>query len=188
MTDRKNAVAGSIIITAAALICGIVMSMIRKGPSAFSSLSLAYMFVTFCVAGGIFYSVLKYRGVRDLVFSVFVVTLFHLLVFKVIEPRYFLEFFLYYAMLGVSVWIYSSHIVPGMKRMKIGKCIALAIVIVVLYSVLTVIWSIFSGGRNLSQSLQGILTVQSLVGIALGLGLELGEMLAGKLVPGGETG
>ena len=118
-----------------------------------------------------------------MVFSVFIVTLLHLLAFKVTEPRYFVEFFLYYAALGASVLIYHRAVMPRMSRVRIGKFAVLAALIVVLYSAATIIVSLFFSSRSLSQSLIGIITAQSLIGIALGLGLEIGEILTGKLLP-----
>lgn len=70
-----------------------------------------------------------------------------------------------------------------MGRIRIGKFILLAALIVVIYSVVTALASLFSSGRSLSQSLKGILIVHSLTGITLGLGLEVGELLIDKLLP-----
>ena len=183
MTDRTRAIASSTIILLSTFVLSLLLTMLRKGPSAFSTLSLAFMFVIFCFAGAIFYSVLKYRCARIMVFSVFIVTLVHLLVFRITEPRYFIEFFLYYAALGVSVLIYHEAVVPRMGRIRIGKFILLAALIVVIYSAVTALASLFSSGRSLSQSLKGILIVHSLTGITLGLGLEVGELLIDKLLP-----
>ena len=183
MTLRNRPIAGSTIIILTTLAMGLLTAVLRKGPNAFATLSLAHMFVIFCFAGAIFYSVLKYRGPRDMVFSVFIVTLAHLLVFKVIDPRYFVEFFLYYAALGTSVMIYHKAVVPRMGRVRIGKFAVLAALIVVIYSAVTVIMSLFSSGRSLSQSLAGIATVHTFTGIALGLGLEIGELLIDRLFP-----
>ncbi len=182
MTDRNRAIAGSTIILLTTFVLGLLLAVLRKGPSAFSNLNLAYMFIAFCFAGAAFYSVLKYRSTRDMVFSVFIVTLVHLLIFRITEPRYFIEFFLYYAALGAAVLIYYKAIVPRMGRVRIGKFILLAVLIVVIYSAATVIASLFSSGRSLSQSLNGIITVHSLTGITLGLGLEIGELLIEKLL------
>jgi len=183
MTAGNRMIAGSMIILSTTLVLSLLLAMVRKGSSAFATLSLAYMFVIFCVAGAILYAVLKYRGTRDMILSVFVVTLVHLLLFKIIEPRYFIEFFLYYAALGVSVLIYHEVIVPRMSRVRIGKFILLTALIVVLYSAVTIVASLFSSSRSLSQSLIGIATVHTFTGIALGLGLEVGELLTDKLVP-----
>lgn len=183
MTERNRAIAGSTIILSTTFVLSILLAVLRKGPSAFSTLSLACMFVIFCFAGAVFYSVLKFRCAREMVFSVFIVTLMHLLVFKVTEPRYFIEFFLYYAALGAAVLIYFKVIVPRMGRVRIGKFILLAVLIVAIYSVVTILVSLFSSGRSLSQSLVGIITVHSLTGITLGLGLETGELLIEKLLP-----
>ena len=113
MTDRTRAIAGSTIILSTTFVLSLLLTMLRKGPSAFSTLSLAFMFVIFCFAGAIFYSVLKYRCARIMVFSVFIVTLVHLLVFRITEPRYFIEFFLYYAALGVSVLSTTKRLSPA---------------------------------------------------------------------------
>jgi hypothetical protein len=183
MTDRNRSIAGSGTIILSTLPISILLAVIRKGPGTFASISFAYMFVVFCAAGAVFYSVLKYRGPRDMIFTVFIVTLVHLLVFKVTEPGLFIELFLYYAALGASVMIYYRSVVLRLARIRLGKFVALAVIIVVLYSAVTIIVSLFSSGRSLSQSLAGIVTVHSLTGIALGLGLEIGEMLADMLFP-----
>jgi hypothetical protein len=173
MTARNGQIAGSMIILTSTLVFGLLLA----------TLSRSYRPAIFCSAGAILYSVLKYRGSRDMVFTVFIVTLLHLLVFEVTEPRYFLEFFLYYAALGASVLIYYRTAVPRLAGIRIGKFIALALLILVLYSVVTVIVSLLSSGRSLSQSLTGILTVYSLAGAALGLGIETGELLTDRLFP-----
>lgn len=183
MTDRNRAIAGSTIIISTTLLLSLLLGLLRKGPDVFASLSLAYMFVIFCTAGAVFYSVLKYRGPRDMIFTVFIVTLVHLLIFKVTVPRYFIEFFLYYAALGASVMIYYQAVIPRLAGIRLGKFIVLAVIIVVFYSGVTIIASLFSSGRSLSQSLTGIVTVRSFTGIALGLGLEIGEMLTDRLFP-----
>ena len=183
MTARNRMIAGSMIIFSTTLVLSLLLAVVRKGPDAFANLSLAYMFVIFCLAGAALYAVLKYRGTRDMIFSVFVVTLVHLLTFKITEPRYFIEFFLYYAALGVSVLIYYEAVVPRMRRIRIGKFILLTALILVLYSAVTIVASLFSSGRSLSQSLIGIATVHTFTGITLGLGLEVGELLTDKLVP-----
>lgn len=171
MTAKNRAIAGSAIIILATLVLSLLLAAFRH----------SYMPIIFCSAGAVFYSVLKYRGSRDMVFSVFVLTLLHLLVFKVTEPRYFIEFFLYYATLGASILIYYQAVKPRMSNVRIGKFTVLAALIVVLYSAVTIIASLFPSGRSLSQSLIGIVTAQSLIGIALGLGLETGELLADRL-------
>ncbi len=183
MTDRNRSIAGSTIILSTTFVLSILLAVLRKGPSAFSNLSLACMFVIFCFAGTVFYSVLKYRGTRDMVFSVFIVTFVHLLVFRFTEPRYFIEFFLYYAVLGTAVLIYHEAIIPRMSRVRIGKFMLLAALIVVIYSTVTVLALLFSSGRSLSQSLISIISVHTLTGITLGLGLEIGELLIEKLLP-----
>jgi hypothetical protein len=160
----------------------LLLAVLRRGPSAVASLGLAHMFIIFCFAGALFYTALKYRGTRDMVFSVFIVTLAHLLVFKITEPTYFIEFFLYYAALGTAVLIYYEAVIPRMAGVRIGKFIVLAALIVVIYSVVTVVMSLFSSGRSLSQSLAGIATIHTLTGIALGLGLEIGELLIDRFL------
>ena len=183
MTDRNRSIAGSTIILSTTFVLSLLLAILRKGPCAFSNLSLAYMFISYCFAGAVFYSVLKFRGTREMVFSVFIVTLVHLLIFRITEPRYFIEFFLYYAALGAAVLIYHEAFVSRMSRVRIGKFILLAALIVVIYSAATVLASLFSSDRSLSQSLIGIITVHSLTGITLGLGLEIGELLIEKLLP-----
>ena len=183
MTERNRSIAGSTIILSTTFVLSILLAVLRRGPSAISTLSLAYMFVIFCFAGAIFYAVLKYRCIRELVFSVFIVTLVHLLIFRITEPRYFIEFFLYYASLGAAVLIYHEAIVPRMGRVRIGKFILLAALIVVIFSAVTVLASLLSSGRSLSQSLIGIITVHSFTGITLGFGLEIGELLIKMLLP-----
>ncbi len=183
MTAGNRMIAGSMIILSTTLVLSLLLALVHKGPDAFATLSLAYMFVIFCFAGAFLYTVLKYRGIRDMVLSVFVVTLVHLLIFKITEPTYFIEFFLYYAALGASVLIYHEAVVPRMRRVRIGKFILLTALIVVLYSAVTIVASLFSSGRSLSQSLIAIATVYTFTGITLGLGLEIGELLTGKLVP-----
>ena len=79
--------------------------------------------------------------------------------------------------------IYHEAIVPRMIRVRIGKFILVAALIVVLYLAVTIVVSLFSSGRSLSQSLIAIATVHTFTGITLGLGLEVGELLTGKLVP-----
>jgi len=183
MTERARSIAGSTIILSTTLVMSLLLAVLRRGPSAIATLSLAYMFVIFCFAGAVFYTALKYRGTRDMVFSVFIVTLAHLLVFKITEPTYFIEFFLYYAALGAAVLIYYQAVIPRMISVKIGKFIVLAALIVVIYSAVTVIMSLFFSGRSLSQSLAGIATVHTFTGIALGLGFEIGELLIVRFLP-----
>ena len=182
MTGRNRAIGGSTIILSTTLVLSLLLTMLRRGPSELTVLSFAYMFVIFCFAGAIFYSVLKYRGSRDMVFTVFIVTLAHLLIFKVTEPRFFIEFFLYYAALGAAVLIYHEAVVPRMNRIRIGKFILLAALLVVIYSAVTALASLFSSSRSLSQSLKGMFIVHSLTGITLGLGIEIGELLIEKLL------
>ncbi len=183
MTDRNRAIAGSTILLSTTFVLSLLLAVLRKGPGTSSNLNLAYMFIIFCFAGAVFYSVLKYRGTREMVFSVFIVTLAHLLIFRITEPRYFIELFLYYAALGASVLIYYKAIAPRMGRVRIGKFILLAVLIVVIFSATTVLASLFSSGRSLSQSLKDIITVLSLTGVTLGLGLEIGELLIEKSLP-----
>lgn len=183
MTKRVRSIAGSTIILLTTLVMSLILAVLRKGPNAIAELSLAYMFVIFCFAGAVFYTVLKYRGPRDMVLSVFIVTLAHLVVFKITAPRYFIEFFLYYAALGASVLIYYEAVIPRLVRVRIGKFVVLAALIVVIYSVVTVVVSLFFSGRSLSQSLAAIATVHTFTGIALGLGLEIGELLIDRLMP-----
>ncbi len=173
MTERNRAIAGSTIIILTTLVFSLLLAAFRH----------FYWPVIFCFAGAAFYTILKYRGTRNMVFSVFIVTLLHLLAFKVTEPRYFVEFFLYYAALGTAVLIYRQAVMPRMSGVRIGKFAVLAALIVVLYSAATIIVSLFFSSRSLSQSLIGIVTAQSLIGIAFGLGLEIGELLVGKLLP-----
>lgn len=173
MTEKNRAIAGSTIIILTTLVLSLLLTVFGH----------LYWPVLFCLAGSALYSVLKYRGTRDMVFSVFIVTLLHLLAFKVTEPRYFVEFFLYYVALGASILIYQRAVIPRMSRVRIGKFAVLAALIVVLYSAATIIVSLFFSTRSLSQSLIQIVTAQSLIGIALGLGLEIGELLVGKLLP-----
>jgi hypothetical protein len=144
--------------------------LIKGGPPA--------VFLTFCLAGSIFYSLLRYHGMRALIFSVFIVTLLHLLIYKVTEPVYFLHFFLYYAALGATVYLYDRHIAPSMKRVKIGKFILFAVLLILIYTVLTLILSIFFRDRSLSETLMGIVKVHSFVGGGVGLGFELSELIA----------
>ena len=183
MKAGNRMIAGSMIILSTIFVLSLLLALVHKGPDAFATLSLACMFVIFCFAGAFLYTVLKYRGIRDMVLSVFVVTLVHLLIFKITEPAYFIEFFLYYAALGASVLTYHEAVVPRMRRVRIGKFILLTALIVVLYSAVTIVASLFSSGRSLSQSLIAIATVHTFTGITLGLGLEVGELLTGKLVP-----
>ena len=184
MTDRNRSIAGSAVIISTTLLLSLLLGVIRKGPDAFAHLSLAYMYVSFCAAGAVFYSVLKYRGPRDMIFTVFIATLVHLLIFKVTVPGFFIEFFLYYAALGASVMIYYRAVLPRLAAIRIGKFVVLAVILVALYSGVTIIASLFSNNRSLSQSLTGILTVHSFTGIALGLGLEIGELLTDRMFPG----
>ncbi len=181
MTGGNRPIAGSAVIVLTTLVFSLLLAALWKGPEYFAAFSLARMSVTFCLVGAAFYSVLKYRGTRDMIFSVFVVTLAHLLVFKVTKPHYFIEFFLYYAALGASVLIYYRAAVSRMARIRAGKFIVLAILITIIYSAVTMIASLFLAGRSLSQSLTGILTVISPAGAVLGLGLEAGEFLISKL-------
>ncbi len=183
MTERTRSVAGSTIILVTTLIMSLLVAVLRRGPSVIATLSLPYMFVIFCFAGAVLYSILKYRGPRNMVFSVFIVTLVHLLLFKITEPRYFIELFLYYAALGASVLIYHEAVMPRMARIRIGKFIVLAALIVVIYSVVTLIVSLFSSGRSLLPSLAVIASVHTFTGIALGLGIEIGELLIDRFLP-----
>jgi hypothetical protein len=187
MPDRKRAMVYSAAVIAATLVFSILLAVIRKGSAVLGTLNLAHMFIIFCVVGSVFYTIIKFQGARELIFSIFIVTLLHLLVFRVTEPRYFLDFFFYYAALGLSVLIYARYVASSMKNIIIGKFIILAALIVFVYSAVTILVSVFSdSGRSLGQTLLGILTVHSLTGIALGLGIEVGELIASRISPAPE--
>jgi hypothetical protein len=182
--SRAATESGFIILSA--VVMGLLLAVFSEGTSSIAGLPPEHMAVVFCLAGSVFYCVLKFRTVREMILSIFIVTLAHLFLFRVTAPRYFLELFLYYAALGASIAAYRYLAASRLKSVRIGKFVLMAVIIVAVYSAATAFVSLFLKGRSLSQSLTAILSVYSLAGAALGLGLEAGELAAGNLLKTGE--
>jgi len=135
------------------------------------------IFFALCIGGSILYAAFRHKGTKTLIFMVFIVTLVHLLIFKVTDAVLFLAFFLYYVSLGATVYLYRTQIVPRLGWARIGKFIAFAAILVVIYSVVQLVVNPFFKEISTAQALYGVLTTQSFLGAGLGFGFEVAELL-----------
>lgn len=178
-SGRESTAVDYVIIIACGVFFGLVFGVIRNGMQFLQLAGHHSLFIALCIGGSILYAVFRHKGMKTLVFMVFIVTLAHLLVFKVTDQVLFLAFFLYYVSLGATVYLYRTQIVPRLGWAKIGKFIVFAAILVVIYSVVQLVVNPFFKEISTAQAIYGVLTTQSFLGAGLGLGFEVAELLLG---------
>ncbi|MBN1163231.1 MAG: hypothetical protein JXB45_01500 [Candidatus Krumholzibacteriota bacterium] len=183
MRNRDTDVKAALIAILCCTLAGFIACLVKNGRSVFAVPGMAFRFISFCFAGGVFYAALRLWGGRVVVLAAFIFSLLHLVIFRVMEYRFFIHFLLYYLALGFTVYLYLKYIVVRLRGLKIGKFILIALALDVIYGAAIISSRLFSGEGSLVPMLVEMLKVQSFIGAAVGLGLEAAEIIEVRLFP-----
>jgi hypothetical protein len=142
-----------------------------------------FEFVVSGLSGSIFYAVLRHSTRR-----VAILTLAALLVLDVLllckgKVDFIVGHVLYFLATGGALYLYSAYIRDRFRAIRIGKFVALAILLALFNGVLSLVYGAIISEPNAWKGLLWFIELQLLIGAGLGLGLEIAGLFGLDVVP-----
>ena len=153
----------------------------------------AFVFLSGGLTDGIIFSTLRVASIRNSLAIVFLIVLAHVVLNRPIFWVYALRDALFVLGLSAALFVFLRYFFEHYRGQRVGRPLILSSLVAIAYTFVTVILDLaflFSGGAptlNLAQAVYFNLAQGFLLGIGLGAGIELSEVLKPRSPAGSEV-
>ncbi len=158
-------------------ICSILIGYSYFGLKVFNPKISSFQFFITGLIGAIFYATLKVYKLRNALFILLFLFIFHEIIIKTSTLSYFIRDLLFIGGISLSIIIFINFFHEKLKEIKFGKFLTFASLFTITYIIITVILGLFLSPVEIKNVLLTNVFIGSLLGIGLGIGLELSEIL-----------
>lgn len=155
----------------------ILLGYFFYGPLIFRRGLALGQFVTYGLVGSIFYTFLKYWGMRTAWISLGASLIAALILAKVSTPLRIVPFVIGFTVIGFCMIIYQRYIVRRFSYIKVGKFIALSLLLAVSSTIAHMIYGWIVQPADFGDLLRFMFKAWLLMGAGLGLGFEFAELI-----------
>jgi len=174
--EKTNNIIPMIVHISLGLIFCILLGIVFHGTEIFNVGVAQFQIIVSGITGATFYSLLKYRGIKSAISFHGILFIAFLFISQVDRFTLVIPHFLLFASIGISIFVYERYIVRTFPSFKFGKFIFLAVIYLVCFSALTLVYGLIIKIPNLMYPLKVQFDIWILVAIGLGLGLEIAEL------------
>lgn len=186
--DRKQEIVQTLLhVILGAGLC-ILLGYFFYGSEIFRKGFVLSQFVFNGIVGAIFYTFLKYRGMKTAWLSLAVLMIGSLIMAKVEAPLRIVPFIIGFGVMGLVLVVYQRYFVMRFSRIRVGKFIALSLMLAAGWFILSGIYGLVLKPPGFWDLLRFMIKPWLLMGAGMGLGLELAELIFPHHSPGTEDG
>ena len=170
------------ILVAGGTIFSIAIGFLYFGLKVFTPKMASFQFLIGGLIGAIFYSTLIIYRLKDALYVLISLFLFHEIVIKVSTFSYFIRDFIYIGSISFAIYIFVKLFHHKLKEIRFGKFLIFASLFTVASILSTIILGLILSPSEIRNALITNVFIGSLLGIGLGLGLEISEILTPRIL------
>ena len=175
MEGKQQILAKFIITVAMGTICCLIVGLCFFGLKVFVFKDPASQFLIVGLTGSIFYSLLKFRSVIDAILIMILLYLANLLIFG--TARFLLTRLIFFIGVSGALFVFHRYFEDKIKELKFGKFLTVASLFTIMYFVCTIVLQIIYNSANFKTELLYNLDLGFLIGLGLGIGIELSNRI-----------
>jgi hypothetical protein len=160
-------------------VCCLIVGLCFFGLKVFVFNTPASQFLIVGLTGSIFYSLLKFRSVRDAILIMILLYLANLLIFG--SARLVLTRLFFFAGVSSVLFVFYRYFENRIKELKFGKFLTVASLFTIMYFVCTIVLQIIYNSANFKMELFYNLDLGFLIGLGLGIGIEFSNVINSRL-------
>jgi len=156
----------------------IIFGVIFFGVNVFNLKSPLFQFVSFGIIGSVSFALFQFDRYRD---AAFVSILLFLIIFLVTGGRFLFTHFLYFLGVVISILLFSTLIYQKLEHLKYIRPLVLSGIFSISFVVITLILALIYYPGIDKINLFRNMPVGFLIGLGLGVGFELSEIIAPRI-------
>jgi hypothetical protein len=110
-----------VLTTLFGILGSLLISIVFFGLKVFNPKLITFQFVAFGFVGAIFYSTLKFFRLRDAIYILILLFIFHEIAFKPLLVKFIIRDVIFLIALGISIYIFVRFFYDKLSQLKFGK-------------------------------------------------------------------
>jgi hypothetical protein len=181
MESKRQILTKFIITVALGTVFCLIVGLCFFGLKVFVFNIPASQFLIVGLTGSIFYSLLKFRSVRDAILIMILLYLANILAFG--SDRFLLTRLLFFVGISGALFVFFRYFDDRIKELKFGKFLTVASLFTIMYVVCTIVLQAIYNSADFKTELLYNLDLGFLIGLGLGLGIEISNGINSRLEP-----